>query len=69
MYKRQNKTIPFEEVTENSLQATKAIRDFKAQATRGLLDCDIRSIIIPLLGDHTLREANHFLRLLKMFDN
>jgi len=64
-----NKTIPFEEVTENSLQATKAIRDFKAQATRGLLDCDIRSIIIPLLGDHTLREANHFLRLLKMFDN
>lgn len=64
-----NRTIPFEEVTEDSLRATEAIRDFKAQATEGLLDCNIRSIIIPLLGDHTLREANHFLRLLRMFEN
>lgn len=62
-------TIPFEEVTEDSLRATEAIRDFKGQATEGLLDCNIRSIIIPLLGDHTLREANHFLRLLRMFEN
>ena len=64
-----NSTIPFEEVTENSLRATKAIRNFKTQATEGLLNCNIRSIIIPLLGDHTLREANHFLRLLRMFNN
>jgi hypothetical protein len=62
-------TIPFEEVTEDSLRATEAIRGFKAQATEGLLDCNIRSIIIPLLGDHTLREANHFLRLLRIFEN
>ena len=61
--------IPFDKVTKESLKATKAIRDFKAQATEGLLDCNIRSIIIPLLGDHTLREANHFLRLLRMFEN
>lgn len=61
--------IPFEEVTEKSLRATKAIRDFKSQATEGLIDCNIRSIIIPLLGDHALREANHFLRLLRMFEN
>ncbi|NLU54793.1 MAG: DUF2935 domain-containing protein, partial [Firmicutes bacterium] len=26
----------------------------------------IRSIIVPLLGDHVLREANHFLRILMM---
>jgi len=57
----------FCEVTENSLRATEAIRDFKEQGTIGLLDCNIRSIIIPLLGDHTLREANHFLRLLNKF--
>jgi hypothetical protein len=62
-----DKTIPFSEVTEDSLRATKAIRDFKAQGTEGLLDCNILSIIIPLLGDHTLREANHYLRLLKKF--
>jgi hypothetical protein len=44
--------------------ATRGIRDFKATATEGLLACQIRSIIIPLLGDHVLREANHFLRIL-----
>lgn len=45
-------------------RATREIRDFKATATEGLLACEIRSIIIPLLGDHVLREANHFLRIL-----
>lgn len=45
-------------------RATREIRDFKATATEGLLACQIRSIIIPLLGDHVLREANHFLRIL-----
>jgi hypothetical protein len=34
---------------------------------QGLVECKIKSIIIPLLGDHTLREANHYLRLLKIF--
>ncbi|NLJ58726.1 MAG: DUF2935 domain-containing protein, partial [Tissierellia bacterium] len=62
-----DRTIPFNEVTRDSLRATRGIRDFKAQATEGLLDCNILSIIIPLLGDHTLREANHYLRLLKQF--
>lgn len=62
-----DRTTPFDKVTEDSLRATEDIRDFKAQATEGLLDCEIKSIIIPLLADHTLREANHFLRLLKMF--
>ncbi|NLJ90176.1 MAG: DUF2935 domain-containing protein [Clostridiales bacterium] len=61
-------TCPAESVTKDSLEATKDIRDFKAAATEGLLDCNIRSIIIPLLGDHTLREANHYLRLLRMFE-
>lgn len=60
-------TIPREKVTADSLDATTAIRDFKAQGTQGLIECQIRSIIIPLLGDHTLREANHFLRLLQIF--
>lgn len=32
---------------------------------RGLLDCKIRSIVLPLLGDHVVREANHYIRLLK----
>ncbi len=61
------KSIKPAKVTADSLKATQAIRDFKAQGTQGLLECKIRSIIIPLLGDHVLREANHYLRLLKMF--
>jgi hypothetical protein len=60
-------TIPLEKVTDDSLKATKEIREFKSQGTQGLLECKIKSIIIPLLGDHTLREANHYLRLLKIF--
>jgi hypothetical protein len=60
-------TFPVEQVTADSLAATKEIRDFKAQGTQGLLECKVKSIIIPLLADHTLREANHFLRLLKLF--
>jgi hypothetical protein len=62
-----DQTIPLIKVTENSLKATKEIRDFKAQGTQGLVECKIKSIIIPLLGDHTLREASHYLRLLKVY--
>jgi hypothetical protein len=61
-------TLSAANVTNDSLKATEALRDFKAQGTQGLIECKIKSIIIPLLGDHTLREANHYLRLLKMFE-
>jgi len=59
--------MPLPKVTHQSLIATEKIRKFKAQGTEGLLRCNIKSIILPLLGDHTLREANHYLRLLKTF--
>jgi len=55
------------QVTRESLRETVGIRDFKKQGTEGILACKIRSIILPLLGDHVLREANHYLRLLKIF--
>jgi len=60
-------TVPVAKVTQDSLEATKAIRDFKTAGTQGILECKVKSIIIPLLADHTLREANHFIRLLNMF--
>ncbi|HEX2936019.1 MAG TPA: DUF2935 domain-containing protein [Bacteroidales bacterium] len=56
-------------VTEESKQATISIRDFKSQGTEGLITCKIRSIILPLLGDHVLREANHYLHLLTVFES
>ncbi|MDP4091620.1 MAG: DUF2935 domain-containing protein [Bacillota bacterium] len=54
-------------VTDDSLKAAEDIRDFKKQGTEGLINCSIRSIIFPLLGDHVIREANHYIRLLKQF--
>lgn len=61
-------TAPLSQVTDESLKATCDLRNFKAQGTQGILECKVKSIIIPLLGDHVLREANHYLRLLKMFE-
>lgn len=65
--KAMNQTIPFSQVTNDSLKATTDVRNFNEQGTQGLVNCKIKSIIIPLLGDHVLRESNHFLRLLNMY--
>ncbi len=40
-------------------------REFKTAGTKGISNCEISSIILPLLADHVLREANHYLRLLE----
>lgn len=56
------------QIIEKSLKATEGVRDFKRTATQGILNCEIKSIIIPLLADHVLREANYYLRLLKMME-
>lgn len=52
-------------LTRKTLETTERYRDFKAAGTKGITGCDIRSIILPLLADHVLREANHYLRILK----
>jgi hypothetical protein len=64
-----DRTIPLDKVTQDSLNATQRIREFNTSGTQGILNCKIKSIIIPLLGDHVLRESNHYLRLLKMFQS
>lgn len=53
------------DITNRSLENTIGIRDFKKQGTEGIVNCRIRSIAYPLLGDHVVREANHYIRLLK----
>ena len=52
-------------MTANSFELTKKFRDFKAAGALGIEQNKIRSVILPLLADHVLREANHYLRLLK----
>lgn len=52
-------------LTRKTLETTEKYRDFKAAGTKGITGCDIRSVILPLLADHVLREANHYLRILE----
>lgn len=54
-----------DEVTRKTVETTEEYRDFKAAGTEGITSCGIRSVILPLLADHVLREANHYLRILK----
>jgi hypothetical protein len=57
-------TMNIANVTSDSLKAVSRLRDFKAAGTKGLVECKIQSIMVPLLGDHVLREANHYLCVL-----
>lgn len=52
-------------LTDASLKETINFRNFKITGEEGILNCQIKSIIIPLLTDHVVREANHFIRLLQ----
>lgn len=54
-----------ETLTTKTLKKTKELRDFKSVATEGLVNCKIKSIILPLLADHVTREANHYIRILE----
>lgn len=57
-----------EEVTDESLEATERIKEFKEESIEGILDCKISVIAVPLLADHVLREANHYINLLQMYE-
>ena len=52
-------------VTDQTIAETIKYRDFKLAGTKGINECNIRSLILPLLADHVLREANHYIRLLE----
>ncbi|WP_315079289.1 DUF2935 domain-containing protein [uncultured Clostridium sp.] len=53
----------------DTLLETIKLRDFKKAGTEGIIECKIKSIILPLLADHVLREANHYIRVLKNHKN
>lgn len=52
-------------LTTRTLRITKQYQQFKTAGTEGITGCRIRSVILPLLADHVLREANHYLRILE----
>lgn len=49
---------------QEALKETLKFREFKTAGVQGIEGCTIRSVILPLLADHVLREANHYIRLL-----
>lgn len=53
------------ELTARTEETTRNFRNFKANGAEGILSCKVRSVIIPLMADHVLREANHYLRMLR----
>ena len=53
-----------EAIRDDSLAAAKRIKEFKTAGVDGIESCKIKSLILPLLADHVLREANHYIRLL-----
>lgn len=57
----------FDSVTNKIKEETIKYRDFKAAGAKGINECKIRSLIVPLLADHVLREANHYLRILSQY--
>lgn len=53
-----------DDLRKKSLEETLKYQQFKTAGTEGILKLKIDSIILPLLADHVLREANHYIRLL-----
>lgn len=58
-----------EAFTKENIEATKKVKDFKNTAACLSLDCKLRSMIMPLLTDHILREANHYLYILGVYNS
>lgn len=61
---KQCRTAQDATITQSALAETRKFRDFKMAGVKGIEECKIRSVILPLLADHVLREANHYIRLL-----
>lgn len=65
MQEMRNLGINFNHDNKKDEELTEKFKAFNQTGTKGIVECQIRSIIVPLLADHVLREANHYLRILK----
>lgn len=55
------------QITTDILNETTDYAGFNESGADGIARCKIRSMILPLIADHNLRETNHYLRILKQF--
>ncbi len=59
--------VTIKSTIDETLNQTIDLKNFKQAGTEGIASCKIKSIILPLLADHVLREANHYIRLLESY--
>lgn len=62
---KQQNCRAMDDLTHKAFIETERYRAYKAAGTKGITECQIASIILPLLADHVYREANHYLRILE----
>jgi len=55
----------FGRLMHENIAATLSIAEFKALGTELILACQVKSLLSPLITDHTLREAYYYLRILQ----
>jgi hypothetical protein len=55
-------------LNQDSENATVELRNFKKVGLDLIKSCQIRNVIDPLLADHVVREANHFLSMIHALD-
>jgi hypothetical protein len=55
------------ELVNGSIDLMRETTDFMGKWTQELLKCKIHASVLPIVADHTFREANHYYRLLRMF--
>lgn len=67
--KPQSQTVPLlDQFLDENRVSVASLRDFKKTARDLIEECRIKSIIHPLLADHTFREAERFLHIIDMFE-
>lgn len=59
--------VTIKSTIDETLNQTIDLKNFKQAGTEGIASCKIKSIILPLLADHVLRESNHYIRLLESY--
>lgn len=69
MLLRKQPTYPIiGKMNKDSQSATEELRNFKRAGLEFIRTCQIRNVINPLLADHVLREAEHFLLIIQVLD-
>lgn len=68
LYRKQPTYPIIGKMNKDSEDATTELRGFKKAGLDLIRSCQIRNVINPLLADHVLREADHFLFMIHVLE-